>query len=304
MFGGTDGNYKYAEIFGALKSSMQNGQTTTFYGFSSLYAQAARKVLVDTVQPVETESGTPTGGLFINTFNGGEFGQFNGDPYNDNCTTTICHGLVVWTLTHPGTSSTGLSGFLFSNTSSYILPPRADQPSCTACIRTGDTRISGTPVYRNGYITFSQNTSIYNGTQNVSGILWGQVIPTLNSGGMITNVSLYQQGYYYYGGSGSDYYGTFMADKNGNLLMVFEFSSGSFDPGIAYVSRHTTAPLGSLDDAGIFLRQGVATTTNSRWGDYEATSFSNNTQNKIWFAGQYSAANQDWSTYIGAVKLS
>jgi len=203
---------------------------------------------------------------------------------------------------NPGTSSDKLS-FAFVDSANYVLPPNADQPGSPASVATLDTRISGTPIYHNGLISFALETNINNGTQNVAGILWGQVAPQLNDDGTLASASLYQQGYYYYSGTGSAYFGALMPDADGDLFMVFEFSNNSFDPGVAYVTRRVAFPPGKFHDNGLFLKTGEAATTNTRWGDYEATSYNGPSNDKVWFAGEYSASNGDWSTYIGSSSL-
>ena len=294
MFNQPGSAYAYAEIFGATKSTMESGLGVTAYGFSRLSVSSSRTVLVDTVQPVEAQLVSkydgPRGGLFINSWN------MNGDPFGDNCFSTSCHGLSIWTLTNPGTSKTGLT-FASVSSASYILPPAADQPGCTRCIETLDTRISGTPAYRNGLISFALETGINNGSQVVPGILWGQVFPEMNDSGTLTGVVLFQQGYYFYSGDGTASFGALMPDADGDLFMVFEFMNSSTNPEVAYTARRVAFPSGKFHDSGLVLKAGAAPTSNSRWGDFEATSFDGTIN--MWFAGEYSASNGDWSTYIG-----
>src|SRR5579859_631601 len=294
MFNQPGSAYEYAEIFGASKSAMESGLGVTAFGFSRLFVSSSRTVLVDTVQPVEAQLTSkydgPRGGLFINSWN------INGDPFGDNCFSTACHGLSIWTLTKPGTSSTGLT-FAFVNSAAYIFPPAADQPGCTRCIETLDTRISGTPPYRNGLISFALETGINNGSQVVPGILWGQVAPEMNDSGTLTGAVLFQQGYYFYSGDGTASFGALMPDSDGDLFMVFEFMNSSINPEVAYTARRVGFTLGRFHDGGFVLKAGGASTSNSRWGDYEATSYDG--ANNVWFAGEYSASNSDWSTYIG-----
>lgn len=312
MFDQSGSTFQYEEIFGARKSSLESGSFPGFFGFIQLFASVSSTVLVDDVQPVEAFNST-SGGLFLSSFNGGQFGQFQGDPFGDNCTTVACHGLVVWALSNPGTSSTGLTGIIIDS-NSYILPPGATQQGSSGQVNTGDNRISGTPTYRNGQISFSLNTSVAASggvnVSNVSGLMWGQVAPTLNASGALTGASLTQQGLFFYSGDSSTYYGTLMPNAAGGLLMVFEFSSDTFSPGapgIAYVTRSPSTPAGSFSDGGLFLRQGDAATFDSRWGDFEAASYNGNQSqggsDTVWFAGEYSPSNQDWSTFIGSANF-
>jgi hypothetical protein len=290
--------YKYAEIFGAKKSSMESGLAVTAFGFFGLSVSASTTVLVDTVQPVEAQApayGGPSGGLFINSFN------MNGDPSGHNCFSTACVGLAIWALAKPGTSSTSLS-FAFVNTLSYILAPNADEPGCTACIETFDTGISGTPPYHNGLISYGLEEGLGNGSQIVPCVFWGQVTPALNDAGALTGASLYQEGDYCYSGDGSASFGTLMPDAIGDLFMVFEFMSSGVNPEVAYTARRVALAPGVFHDGGLILRKGDAPTFDSRWGDFEATSYDGSTKDDVWFAGEYSNSGGDWSTFIGKDK--
>ncbi|MBA2288636.1 MAG: hypothetical protein H0W02_24435 [Ktedonobacteraceae bacterium] len=294
MFNQDGSAYMYAEIFGAKKSTMEAGRGVTAYGFYNLTVGG---VPVDTVQPMETEAHSysgPVAGLFSNSFNM----NFGGGSCSSGCS-----GVTVWAMGNPGTSSTFLTGVVIG-TNGYSLPPNADEPGCGGCIETLDTRISGTPVYHDGLISFALETAVNNGSQIVPGIYWGQVAPVLDGTGHLTGGSVYQSGYYYYGSDNAASFGALMPDGDGNLFMIFEFMGGSFNPGVAYTARRVTFTPGLFHDGGIYLRAGDAPTFNSRWGDYEATSYDNPYNDDVWFSGQYSTSRGDWSTYIGKDKFT
>jgi hypothetical protein len=291
MFNQNGTAYVYAESFSALKSSMEAGLAVTAYGFSSLTANG---VLVDTVQPVENETSSgPGAGLLINSFN------MNGDGTHD-CFSTACSGLVVWAIAHPGTASASASGVIASTSSSYISPPNANDPGCTACIETLDTRISATPVYQAGAISFALESALNNGTQNVPGIFWGLVQPTI-SGGVITGATVNLNGTLAFGGNQAASFPALMQTKTGNLLMVFDTMSSTLAPSILYATRLTT-DLGGFEPAK-FLKKSLVATTNSRWGDYEATSYDGTATNNVWFSAQFSGTTGDWATFIGKVNF-
>src|SRR5437588_3349431 len=174
--------FKYAEVFAADKAKMEAGAAVTAKGFTHLKSGST---LVDSVQPVETEAiggGAPGAELFINTFNINSGGG--------SCSSQ-CSGVVVWAFANPLTRPV-LSHVVLS-TPKYTLAPQADQPGCTHCIETFDTRIGGTPVYNNGKISFAFETGVKNNTQVVPGVFWAQVRPTLK-GGTITGATLHQSG--------------------------------------------------------------------------------------------------------------
>lgn len=290
MFPISTGNF-YAQIMAANKTKMENGQSVTAYGFNNLTSPSDGSI-VDTVQPVATEanSNTPADiGLFVDTTNG-------------NCISNTCEGVNVFGIHNPGTKSQSLNT-VFVPTTSYAFAPNADQPSCTQCVETIDLRITGTPVYHNGLISFSIDTGVANNSGvDVPGIFWGQVQPQVTNG-VLTGASIYQSGYFAFAGDQDASFGAFMADNNGNLIMVYDTMSSTLFPSIAYTGRRATFPLGQFHDAGNFLHKGVTSTLDSRWGDYEATSFNGISSDDIWIASQYSGKNQDWRTRIGETQF-
>lgn len=288
MFNQSGTAYDYAESFSALKSTMEAGSNVTGYGF---YDFLANGVFVDTVQPVENETKTaPGAGLLINSFN------MNGDGSSD-CFSSSCSGLVVWALKNPGQSSISVTGVVIATTKTYISPPQADEPGSPGSIETLDTRISGTPVFQRGRISFALETGVNNGTQVVPGIYWGQVWPKI-SGGTITGGKIPQDGYLNFSGDQAASFGALMETSRGNLLMVFDTMSSTIDPSIMYATRLKKTPKGTFTKAK-FLFQSTTPTKDSRWGDYEATSYDGSSTNHTWFSAQYS--NGDWATYIGEV---
>ncbi|MDQ6644588.1 MAG: hypothetical protein M3Y76_09075 [Chloroflexota bacterium] len=294
MFNQAGSAYAYDELFGANKAKMEAGQAVTAFGFDKLTANG---VLVDTVQPVETEvlPNEQLGvGLFVNTFN------MNGDGTHD-CLNTACSGIVVWAMENPGTHSATLTGVIVK-TLRYISPPNADQPGCTQCIETIDTRITATPVFSKGTISWSIDTGAKNKTQVVPTILWGQVSPQFVNG-HLKGAFIYQSNYFGFEGDQDASFGAMMPDNNGDLIMVYDTMSSTLNPSTAYTGRRVTYPLGFFHDAGKFLQKGLAPTFDSRWGDYEATSYDGFSTDHIWMASQYSGANSDWATVIGKTKF-
>ena len=282
------GSFVYAESFSVLKSTMESGASATAFGF---YNFKANGVAVDTLQPVENEASSGPGvGLLINSFDA------NGDGTHD-CFTTACSGVVVWAIANPGKSTISVSGAIIS-TKTYIVPPNADEPGCSGCVDTNDTRISGTPVFQKGLISFSLNTGLNNGTQVVPAAFWGQISPTI-SGGTITGGSVFQSGNIHFTGDRAAFFGALMATSSGNLLMVFDTTSSSIDPSIMYATRLTTDTKGKFESA-LYLKKATVPTSDQRWGDYEATSY-DGSSNNTWFSSQYS--NGDWATFIGKVNF-
>ncbi|MGH2479849.1 MAG: hypothetical protein ACRDHW_09360, partial [Ktedonobacteraceae bacterium] len=299
MFDFTTGGFDFAETQFVDKAAMEQGKPVTPAAFTQL---SAGSVLVDTVQPVETET-TPANDpgvmYLVNSFN------INGDPFGDDCLFTACQGFLVWTF---DPASQSLSG-TFVNTAvpnpTYISPPNADQPGCTQCVETIDTRITGTPVYSVGggepLISFSLDTGVSNGgivTPNiVPGILWGQIQVIHGVGFALANLA--QSGYLSFTGDRAASFGAMMQDKNGKLFMVFDTMSANLNPSIMIASRAKSDPLGSISNVH-FIIQGPSATFNTRWGDFEAASYTGFSSNHVWVASQYSVSG-DWNTFIARV---
>jgi hypothetical protein len=274
-------------------------------GYAGFVGQSAGGVLTDTIQPVETIAGGvgPQAEFLVQTFN---IRSGGGQCVNG------CSGVVLWAFSNPlsqqgaGQSLTGV----VLGTNGYSLPPSAPNPG-GGNVETLDTRISGTPAYENGQIWFSVNTNVNNGAQNTPGILFGELQGMLNDGAgactLCTTVSVasrvVQQGYYFYGGNGAAWYGTLAPDSEGNVFMVFNFSGLGFNPSSAYVSRRVTFQLGAMHDSGLFLVASTHIASNSRWGDYSATSFTGFANNTVWVAAEHSCTdNGDWCTALGSLR--
>lgn len=284
-----------AEVAGANKLTMENDQPVTP---SFIVNPQLNGVNVDTVQPTLGETLT-VGGSLSGQFISSENINFGGGQ----CSTSACSGVVIWSMTNPGTPSASLSGVLVS-TPAYTLAPNADEPGCTQCIETLDTRISGTPTWQRGVLTFALETGVNNGTQTVPGILWGQVAVTLNDSGTVTGGTLLQSGFFNFGGDETASFGALGTDSDGNVFMVYEFMSSTINPGVAYTSRRSTFTPGQFHDTSNTLRSGDAAYLGTRWGDYEAFSQQGDPfTDQIWFSGEYSTSTGDWSTFIGTDKL-
>jgi len=267
--------YQYAEIFGIDKTLAVNGSPVTMHGFSQLADNNG--VLVDTVQPVQTIGNDPGVEYFVNSYN------INSGDY---LCSAGCNGAIVWAFA--GVTGTPTLTKAHAPTQNYFLAPNANQPGCVRCIDTNDTRISATPVFRNGNIVFSLNTGVYNGTTVVPGVLSEVIKPTLG-GKTVTGATSVSQRLTSYSGSQAAMYGAPMPDAAGNIFLVFDTMGGRLDPSIAY-RRNLEAPL--------MMKQGATYTQDNRWGDYSAASYDGT---YIWLAGEYSP-NYDWSTWIGKTR--
>ena len=292
MYDKTGNTYKYAQVLAANKAQMEAGTKVTAKGFRKLKVGST---YVDTVQPVETQATgkkAPGAELLISSFNINSGGT--------NCYKG-CSGLIVWAFAHANSKNQSLTQVSVSSPK-YILAPQADQPGCNQCIETLDTRITGTPVYQSGFISFTLETGVNNGSQVVPGIFWGEVQPSLDNNGKITGATLLQSGVLAFQGDQAASFGCTMIDKNGNLLLVFDTMSNSLNPSIMYTEHKKSDQPGMLDNPK-FLIKGLQPTNNGRWGDFEATSYNGAGKNQVWFASEYAGEGRDWGSYIGESHL-
>ena len=306
MFDFVTGFYDFAEVQFVDKHAMEHGLPVTPVAFTNLTACSLVCVPVDTVQPVETETNSandPGVQYLINSFN------IFGDPNGNDCFIFACSGFIVWAFDPSnGTLGGSFTASFFSggNNPGYVTPPNADEPGCFGCVETIDTRITGTPVYSVGggepMISFSLDTGVSNGgagfTSVVPGLLWGQ-IQVSHFSSTVVAANIVQAGYLYFSGDRAAFFGAMMQDKAGRLFMVFDTSSASLNPSIEIASRNASDPLGNIGNVK-FVKKGPSATFDSRWGDYEAASYTGFSSNHVWVASQYSVSG-DWNTFIAQV---
>jgi hypothetical protein len=288
------GSFQYAEAYCANKTTMDAGGAVTAYGFTSF---AIGGVLLDTVHPVDSLT-SATGG------SGVEFlvGTYNINFGGGSCSSS-CNGGVLWGIYNAGRPTQGISGFGFSTAFNYSLPPSADEPGCTACLDTDDTRIAGTPVYRAGSVFFAYNTAVNTGTQIVPGFGWQQLNPSIDSTGNIISVTSYQGENSYLVGHGNDqsgFYPEIVTDSSNNVLMVLDTSSATLNPSTAYLYRRVLDSPGAFESYTIF-KTGSAATTDSRWGDFNGASWDGS--DNLWLEGEYAPSTTDWGTWLTKIVI-
>lgn len=278
--------YEYDEIQAASKAGMEAGSAVTAHGVKDIKVGS---VTLDTVQPVTVEGASAPAGLFVSSFN-----------MDSNCS-IACNGINVIAMAHALTNNPTIT-VQTAASSNYSYPPNADEPGCSQCIETLDTRISATPVYSKGNIWFALGTGANNGSgATVPGVMWGEIAPTF-SGSSLIAANMVQSGILSFTGDRDASFGAPMPDKAGNMIMVFDSMSSSLNPSIYYTGRRHTDALGTLQSPRR-LRIGLAPTGDGRWGDYEASSYEGPLTNRIWMASEYSPSGGDWATELGATKF-
>jgi len=289
MFDSSSGTYQYAEIFGAPKAKMEAGTAVTAHGFSKLKAGG---LLVDTVQPVDSLTQPP-----LITTQPVEY--FINSKNILNCS-GVCNGVTVWAFANVLTTPTLTAANIA--TTNYSVPPNAPQPA-GGSINTDDQRISGTPVYQGGLISFGLTTAVTNvDSMVVAGLFWGQVKPTL-SGTTITGGSVFQSGYLSFRGNRGAYYPALVPDSRGNLYIGFGSSSSTSSASAYYAARKVTDVHGALETTvPLFLGSGAY--LGGRWGDYSAAAIDGNlTTSDAWVYLEYGTSAGLWATEIGATRF-
>lgn len=294
QFSADGSTFEYDLLWVGSKAEFEHPNGSySLYGYGNLSAPDG--TLVDTVQPVESETSghsSSKDALFVSSFNINSGGG--------NCVNG-CSGVILWDFEHPF-SFGGKILEVVVPTITYALAPNADQPGCTQCIETLDTRISATPVYHEGLVSFALETAAQNKSQVVPAIYWAQILPQIVKG-HVRSASIYQSGIVGFEGDQAASFGALMPDYNGGLLMVYDTMSSGINPSILYTGRRVTDPPNTFEGPGHYLQVGAAPTTDSRWGDYEATSYDGPSYDHIWFASQYSNKKGDWTTRIGEDQL-
>lgn len=291
MFDDTLTVYRYVEIFGASKADMESGMAATAHGFFHLRAGGE---LVDTVQPVEslTQPQAPASQPV----------EFFIDSKNLLNCPFMCRGVTVWAFANVlGTPSLSAANI---NTMPYSVPPPAFEPGGNF-IDSGDQRVSATPMFQGGLISFGLTTGIARNGTEVAGLFWGQVHPAL-AGTRIVGGVIAQSGYFSYTGDRSAFYGAVVPDSRNDVYICFGSSSSTLNPGSYYAARNAADAPGTLEAPRPLIRGG-STYIGARWGDYSAAAIDGDAlTSQAWIAAEYAApggGSGDWTTAIGATRF-
>ena len=273
---------------------------------------------VDHVQPADVMSrgDQPRAEFLINTLD-----------FNYNCTNqSPCNGLIVWSIYYgipPSGGSPTLVGKFINTANNYTYPVTAAQPgaqSGTSCaVNTGNAGITSQVYWSAGDLYATASTAALNGQASDGWLFW-QVHPFLSdsSPSSVTGASIRNEvcwGCNGFNGDAtlSEYYPAVQPDEEGNLSIVFNYSSSSVYPSTAYLTNRATHATGGFSDGGAAIANGSGfycqqdNIGRNRWGDYTGVSpFGTGYQLRpsFWFAGQYSESSGNWGTQIGQTVYS
>jgi len=295
--------YCWAQTLLIDKHGMENGASVAAPNL--IFDYAVNGFPLDTVQPVETIANLwqqPSATSLISAAN------FFG-PDGNGCFPEVCNQLYVFGISNPLGAPTISSEVVTAPGWTY--PPNGDEPGCGGCVATNDSRIDGQPIYsphKGGTISFALNTGVRIGSLTWPGNLWGEVSVT-SSGGKLTGASFVQGGYIDAIGVTNSFADT-MLTPTGSLFVVSDVMSPVNYPEFVYRVRRPSDPMGSLSapvlvQPGLdsyFPQFGIVGFGNLRWGDYEASSFTGFSDNKVWIASQYPNTDYDWATSMAEVK--
>jgi hypothetical protein len=282
------------------------------FSFHLFYNLTLNGTTVDHVQPADVmnRGDQPRSEFLVNT-----------KDFNFNCNAgSPCNGLVVWAIYYgvpPAGGSPTLTGSFVSTANNYIYPITATQPgnpSGTECaINTGPAGITSEVYWSAGDLYLTATTAALNGAAE-DGFLYWQVHPYLTNASPAAMNGSSIRNEVCWGCNGftdntiSEYYPAVQPTEEGDITIVFNWSSSSQYPSTAYLSSRTTEAAGAFPDSGLNFVSGEAAYCQidrdgrNRWGDYTATSPYGSIRGlrpTFWFAGQYSKTDGDWGTAIG-----
>ncbi len=240
-----------------------------------------------------------------------------------------CNALTVWAISNPfqfvsGGDAPQLTGTVLAAANTWTLPPDAPQNGGPNNVDTLDNRITGEVTYAHGHLHAAHSTA--NGTGGTATQLY-KIQPFLNVSNpacttsvnlcpQITGASMRNESVLNYGGTVAAFMAVPQPDLDGNVTMVYNYSTSTTYPSIVYISQRVTQPLGSFADSGIYLQGGLGRYTSGRWGDYMAVAPAGiayragnggiTGTSSIVFSGMYSdtTANNAWRTRIGANRFT
>lgn len=123
-----------------------------------------------------------------------------------------------------------------------------------------------------------------------------------NTGGGWT---LYQEGTHDLGDGLDRFMGSIAMDGAGNIALAYSVSNTTLNPGLRYVTRLATDPLGTFQAEAILVNGGGSQTGSNRWGDYSSLSIDPANDCTFWYTGEYYTANStnQWKTRVGAFTI-
>ncbi len=115
--------------------------------------------------------------------------------------------------------------------------------------------------------------------------------------------SLFQEGTFS-PDSDNRWMGSISMDGEGNIAMGYNVVSTSTFPGIRYVGRVASDPLGTMPLGEFTIINGAGSNNSNRYGDYSSINIDPVDDKTFWFTGEYTQASGNWATQIAAFSFS
>jgi hypothetical protein len=93
-------------------------------------------------------------------------------------------------------------------------------------------------------------------------------------------------------------------DRAGNFALGYSVSSETVNPGIRYVGRLATDPLGTVPRGEFTLVNDTGSNSSERWGDYSSMNLDPVDGCKFWYTNEYGTAAGNWATQIGVFSFN
>ncbi len=92
--------------------------------------------------------------------------------------------------------------------------------------------------------------------------------------------------------------GAIAMDASGNIALAYSVSGPTTNPGLRYIGRRASDPLGTMPRGEFVIIDGLSPQVGvDRWGDYHSMSVDPSDGSTFWFTGQY-GANNAWTTQV------
>ena len=190
----------------------------------------------------------------------------------------------------PGISPVSYTHMFTTPITTTANPPPGHQPGTATGVETNDARILSASM-RGGIMTWVSNDAC---SSSQACVRW-DIVDTSGSGTKLQDVR--------FGVSGKDiYYPSVSQDQPESFGVLFDFSSPSEYPSIAFTGQSHSEPYGTVETP-ILVKAGSGPDTTGRHGDFHAVRADPATG--IYYGmGEYNAAGSVWNTYITVNSIS
>lgn len=180
-----------------------------------------------------------------------------------------------------------------------------------SCIKQAGTTqrvdaVSEWPMFRFPYRNFGTHQSLV-GTFAIGGGLGetGSALRWFELRNTGSGWTLYQEGTHDANDGLDRFMGSIAMDGSGNIALAYSVANSATKPGLRYVTRLASDPLGTFQAEAVLVNGGGSQTGSNRWGDYSALSVDPANDCTFWYTGEYYTANStnQWKTRVGVFTI-